>query len=408
MSDKLSEDLLSLKIDRDATATQPRRNWFPFIVVLLLLGGGAAAVYILYPKIESSLFRTQVAYTDILLMSPAQASVELTANGYVVPESVSRVGVQIQGRVARVLVKEGDLVKKGQLLMELDNSIQRSAIAEARARLFSAKARAQNARANLAEIKQQAERQRKLATSGAAPLASATDLEARVSTLQESISVADAEVLAEQAGLEALNVNLQLTKVYAPMNGTVIAKPREVGEMVTSMVDNVALLEIADLTSLVVEADVPEARLSIIKPKGPCEIVLDAYPGERLRGEMLEVRPKINRAKATVPVKVRFVDLNERVLPEMAARVSFLSKALDESSLKERPKIVVPASAVAERNGRKVVFVVQSNKVKAVPIELGPAFANGFEVKQGPTPGTRLVDRPAAQLTDGQSVKEQE
>ena len=114
----------------------------------------------------------------------------------------------------------------------------------------------------------------------------------------------------------------------------------------------------------------------------------------------------MNRTKATVTVKVAFVDDREGVLPDMAARVSFLSSELDKAELKAPPKTIIPGEAVATRNGAKVVFVVQDGRLRLVPIELGPSFGSGFELKRGPTPGTRLVKNPAETLTDGQGVKE--
>jgi multidrug efflux pump subunit AcrA (membrane-fusion protein) len=156
----------------------------------------------------------------------------------------------------------------------------------------------------------------------------------------------------------------------------------------------------------VVETDVPEGRLHLVGKGRPCEIVLDAYPDRRWRGEVVEVSPQLNRAKASATVKVRFLDRDDTVLPEMAARVSFLQEALDPSKLKEPPKKIVPASAVAERAGSKVVFVLDGGKVHMVPVTLGPPFGGGFELVDGPTPGTKVVSEPPATLEDGKAYKE--
>ncbi len=98
------------------------------------------------------------------------------------------------------------------------------------------------------------------------------------------------------------------------------------------------MARIADFNSIVVETDVPEARLHLVKTGGPCEIVLDAYPDKRWRGEVADTSPQLNRAKATATVKVRFLDRDATVLPEMAARVSFLDAPLDVAKLSERPE----------------------------------------------------------------------
>jgi multidrug efflux pump subunit AcrA (membrane-fusion protein) len=165
-------------------------------------------------------------------------------------------------------------------------------------------------------------------------------------------------------------------------------------------------VEIADLSTQVVETDVPEGRLSLVKVGGPTEIVLDAFPQKRFRGRTIEITPQVDRAKATVLVKVKFEDDLSGVLPDMSARVSFLSEELDAEAMKEEPKTIVPDSAVVERDGAKVVFVYDEGKVRLTPVTLGPAYGRGFELEAGPIAGTKLVSDPAPTLTDGQSVKE--
>jgi multidrug efflux pump subunit AcrA (membrane-fusion protein) len=188
------------------------------------------------------------------------------------------------------------------------------------------------------------------------------------------------------------------------MDGRIVGTPPQLGEML--LPGGVNVLSLVDFGSLVVEVDVPEARLALVKPGAPCEIVLDAFPDTRRRGKVKEITPRVNRSKATVVVKAEFVDVPELVLPEMAARVAFLQKALDAAAMKEPPKNVVPGAAVTERAGRKVVFVVDGNRVRLEPVTLGPAIGDGFELKEGPAPGTKLVRNPPPVLEDGKSIKE--
>ena len=166
------------------------------------------------------------------------------------------------------------------------------------------------------------------------------------------------------------------------------------------------LVELVDFDSLRVEVDVPESRLGMIKRGTPCEIVLDAFPDKRQRGEVTELSPRLDRAKATGVAKVRFVDGLDGVLPEMAARVSFLAHALDPSEMKAPPKKIIPSSAVIDRAGGKVAFVVDGDHVRMIGLTLGPPFAGGFELRDGPAPGTHVVKDPPVTLADGQSVKE--
>jgi HlyD family secretion protein len=373
------------------------------ITAVVVLGIGAAAWIFGYPALEASLFKTEVALTEISMVSPAQASVTVTSTGYVVPQTISKVGAKIAGRVAKVRIKEGSAVKAGDVLAELEATGQQSSIAAASSRALAAQARVDTARANLAETQQLVERDRALLERGAIGKAVVDDLVARQRSLEQAVKAAEAEARAAQAEVSPLRVTLQDLTIVAPIDGTVTNKPIQVGELVGPQ-NNIA--EIADFKSMLIETDVPEARLYLIKPGSPCEIVLDAYPGKRYRGATFEIGKKVDRAKATVAVKVKFIDNMEGVLPDMSARTSFLSEEVSADAIREKPKKVVPTDALADRGGTKVVFVVNEGTVKMAPIKIGPAFANGFELVEGPPPGTRVVVQPPAQLADGQKIKE--
>jgi HlyD family secretion protein len=403
MADDLSQDLASLRIQRDAPRA-PRPFARVLLVVALLAGAAAAVYYVALPKVTSQLFKSEVSLTEIALISPAQASITVTSTGYVVPQVISKVGAKTSGRVAKMNVKEGDSVKAGDVIAVLEEANQRSAIAAGASRVTVAKAQAETARANLADMNQQVARERKLVDTGAIGRASLEDLEARQKSLTEQVTAADANSVAALSEVNTLRTSLTDLTIVAPIAGTVVSKPVEVGEMVGPVGREVA--ELADFKSLLVETDVPEARLHLVHIGGPCEIILDAYPEKRFRGQAAELGQKVNRSKATVIVKVKFVDAMDGVLPDMAARVSFLSQALDANAIKEPPKKVVPASAVTDRSGAKVVFVVDGGKLRMTTIKVGGPVGNGLELLEGPEPGAKVVSNPAADLADGREVKE--
>jgi RND family efflux transporter MFP subunit len=404
MADHLSQDLASLRIQRDAPRA-PRPIGRIAAVLVAIAGAGAAVYYVALPKVTSQLFKSEVTLTEVALISPAQASITVTSTGYVVPQVISKVGAKTSGRVAKMNVKEGDSVKAGDIIAVLEESNQRSAIAAGVSRVSVAKAQAETARANVADYNQQIARERKLVESGAIGRASLEDLEAKQRSLAEQVAAADANSFAAQSEVNTLRTGLTDLTIAAPIAGTVVSKPMEVGEMVGPVTREVA--EIADFKSLLVETDVPEARLHLVHIGGPCEIILDAYPDKRFRGQAVEFGQRVNRSKATVIVKVKFVDSMDGVLPDMAARVSFLSQELDAKSIKEPPKKVVPASALADRSGAKVVFAVDGGKVHMMVVKVGgPVGGSGLELLDGPEPGTKLVSNPPADLVDGRDVKE--
>jgi HlyD family secretion protein len=410
MPDQLSTDLSALKIDR----TQKARGGpgvFRTLTVALLVAGGLGAAYVFgAPYLESKVFKTEVALTEIALVSPAQASIELTSTGYVIPQSDAKVGAKIGGKVSRVFVKQGSTVNAGDVLFEIDPIDHNASIATAASQASAARARTEAARAALKEVEIQAARARSLAEKGVGTASAAEDLEARAAALREQVNASAAEVKASNSLVSALRVNLDSYTVKAPISGKIVNRPPEIGEYVGPQPAGVAVdmggVEIADFSTLMVETDVPEQRLSLVKIGGPAEIVLDAYPTRRYRGKATEVTPKVNRAKATVTVKVAFVDDNEGALPEMSARVAFLSAELDKDAMKAPPKTIVPSAAVATVNGERVVYVVVDGKVRRTPVTLGPQFGSGFELVKGPPAGTRVVKEPPPELADGQAIKE--
>ena len=188
--DPVSSDLASLRISRDEPpGPSVLRRLFTTLVVLGALG--AAGIW-LYLKLGPRIFKEQVAVTEVALISPAQSQVLVTSGGYVVPQLWSRVGAKIPGRLSRVLIKEGDTVKAGEVIAALDDADQRSAVAASQTRVAVARARSNTARANLAEVKPQLERARALVGQGAAGRAEFEDLEARLAALTETVKATEA------------------------------------------------------------------------------------------------------------------------------------------------------------------------------------------------------------------------
>jgi RND family efflux transporter MFP subunit len=403
VADPLSSDLAALRIDRGAPHA-PRPYARILVTILAIALVGAAAYGVVLPRLKGEIFQQEVSVTEVAMVSPVQSTVTVTSTGYVVPQMISKVGAKIAGRVARVAVKEGDTVKAGALVAQLDDADQRSAIAAAVSRVSVARAHAQTARANVADMDQQIRREQALVQSGAAGRATLEDLQAKQKSLEEQVKASDSEASASQSDVNSLQTNLGDRTILSPIDGTVVSKPVEVGEMVLPAGNPVA--EIADFKSLLVETDVPEARLHLVKMGSPGEIVLDAYPERRYRGEVVEFGKKVNRAKATIIVKVKFVDSMDDVLPDMAARVSFLTQPIAKDSLAEKPKRVVPANAVVDRDGAKSVFAIADGKVKLTRVTLGPPMSGGFELVDGPPAGAKIVSGPRPELQDGQSVKE--
>ncbi|MEZ0311413.1 MAG: efflux RND transporter periplasmic adaptor subunit [Myxococcota bacterium] len=400
MADQLSNDLSSLRIDRSGfdDAPKPGRRW---VVVAIVAAITVAAGAVGYGKLQSVIFKTEVTLTEVALVSPMSAATLVTATGYVQALKRTEIGVKLVGVVAKLNVSEGSEVKAGDVLMELESADKRRELAADKARVAMAVARLEAAKANAFDLETQLKRNRTLVETGAVNQSLVDETEQKALSARQLAHAAAAELEAAKATAEATAVSVSYLTITAPISGRVITRPVQVGERVIEQ----SLLELADMNSLVIEVDVPEARLGQVKVGAPAEIVLDAYAGQRRRGEVVELGSKVNRAKATVMVRVKFIDDTTGVLPEMAGRVSFLSEMPDPESMKQLAKLVVPKAAVAKRDGADVVFTVTDQVVRMQTVSLGAPFGDGYEIAGGLAAGTKLVRNPSSDLADGQKIK---
>ena len=403
--DQLSRDLASLKIDR---SEKPPGGGRAIVLWLGALAAVAAVVYlVVLPRVRDKLSTQEVRTGEVAMISPTQAQVQVTATGYVVAEVAAKVAAKVAGRIAEIYVKEGERIEKGQKVARLEDVDGRSGLAASRARAAAARSRIQIARATLAETRVQVEREKPLVEKGVTAKATLDDLEARASSLTASVRSAEAEAAAADAEAQSLETQLGSYVITTPISGTVIDKLVEVGEGVSPGFGTPGVVEVVDLDSLLVEVDVPEVRLAALAMGRPCEVVLDAYPTERFECAVKEIGRRVNRSKATVPVKVAFSGKRpEQVLPEMAARVMFLSGEVDPKQRGAAMKRVVPGTAVVQRAGTEVVFVVDEDHVRMTAVKVGPAIGEGRELVTELPAGTKVVLDPPASLGDGQKVKE--
>jgi len=162
---------------------------------------------------------------------------------------------------------------------------------------------------------------------------------------------------------------------------------------------------IADMASLEVEADVSESNIERIQQDQPCEITLDAYPDVRYQGYVKKIVPTADRAKATVMVKVGFRSYDSRVLPEMSAKVLFLTQAPTAEETSAKPVLTVSASAVVSRGSEQVVYTVNENKAVEVPVEMGKTMGSVVEILAGLSAGNRVIANVPDEIRDGTAVK---
>ncbi len=405
--------LSQLRIDRSAAPLRRRRRRWPWLLGALLLAAGAA---LLVPR------KTEVQATAVLAAYPSQQYALLAASGYVVAQRRAAVSSKGTGRLVELRVREGSTLRQGELIGRLDASDVQAAIAAARAGVAVAQAGQRQAeaalgqsRAELANAEQELRRQQALQSQGfvSAQVVDAADRRLAVArsalaTAQAAVASALAGVGQGQAVVAVQQVNQSNTEIRAPFDGVVLVKNANVGDMITPFSSAAgtsgAVVTMADMRTLEVEADVSESNVARIKPEQPVEITLDALPDARFRGSVARIVPTVDRAKATVMTKIRFEQLDPRILPEMSAKVSFLSQAAIADD--QRPVTAVNPKAVTERDGRKQVLRIVGDRLEAVPVTPGRMLGDLLELT-GSTAlrtGDRVVLSPADSLKSGARV----
>lgn len=393
-------DLSRLRIDRQATQP-PRRHlgkrWVLGGLAILLVGGLAV-----FGRVNAPV---EVETVTVGEAWPYQGVTLLNATGYVVAQRKAAVGSKATGRLEWLGVREGSVVKAGELIARLEQRDVAAQLQQAEANVGVARANIGQVRAELRDSELALGRARDLKARNFIAQAQVDQAEARTLKARAALGSAQAAERAAEAGRLAASVAVAHTEIRAPFDGVVLVKNANVGDLITNLSaaadSKGAVVSMADMSTLEVEADVSESNIARIKPGLPCEIQLDAFPELRFRGEVSRLVPTVDRSKASVMTKIRFLDPDPRVLPEMSAKVAFLAEALSPEQRKART--AVHGEAVVKADGSTVVFRVEDGVATRVPVKAGAKIGDLVEVS-GVKPGERLVLRPPASLRDGAAV----
>lgn len=395
------EDISRLKIEKPAGQRGFRRRPRRYIawaagLALLAVAVFLAVAYLTVPKVRVG---------EAALAYPSQGLTVLNASGYVVAERRAALASKITGRLVWLGVEEGSKVEKGQVVARLENADLSATLDQASAGLKAAGDNLESARAEYEDSRQDFERKRELLGGGFVSQSVFDMAEARFKKASAAFEAARAEVNSAKAALRGARASLGYSEITAPFSGVVLTKNADIGDIVTpvgaSAEAKAAVVTIADMDTLQVEADVSEANISKVRKDMPCEIQLDALPQERFDGFVHMIVPTADRTKASVLVKIRFSERDIRVLPEMSAKVSFLSRAVRPDE--KEPRTAVPAAAVMGGNGGKFVFTIEDNRAKKVTVSTGAQIGDAVEVS-GIEPGTRVILSPPKGLDDGSRI----
>lgn len=399
-----NEDLSKLKIDKAAEAYRPQKRHKVFYwiagVVVLVLAMILFAKGVFTPALE-------VEPANVTQIYPSQTFTLLNASGYVVAQRKAAVASKVTGRLVSLTVEEGNRVKKGEMIARLESDDVIAARSQAEANLNAVRHNLEQAKAELNDATVSFGRYKNLIEEGFVSKAAYDASDARYRKAAAAVAAAEAAVKAGKAALQSANVAVEYTFIRAPFDAVVLTKNADIGDIVTPIgaaADaKAAVVTIADMKSLLVEVDVSESNLQMVTTGQPCEIQLDALPDSRFRGVVHMIVPTADRTKATILVKVRFVDKDSRILPEMSAKVAFLSRKIRDDE--QKPRTALNPAAVIDRKGKASVFLIKENRAIEMPVTLGEKLGDMVEVLGGVKAGDRVVLRPLDKVKNGSRIK---
>ena len=402
-----SENLAKLKISLESKPSKRGRIPLQRIILFSLLTLALLTtgiywlwIYWLRPPLDVHMVKASITF-------PSRALTILNASGYVVAQRKAAVSSKATGRIEHLYVEEGSFVKQGNVVAQLENSDLEAAVDEAKASLSVSRADLNNADAELDDATLNFNRQKVLKQSGSVSEQAFDSAEARYKKAKAAYRSAKFRVDKAEAAVKVSEVNLDQSYIRAPFDGVILTKSAEEGEVVAPMGASLnakaSVVSMADMKSLMVEVDVAESSLEKVKIGGPAEIRLDAFPNDRFEGKVYMIVPTADRSKATVLAKIKFDIVSEKVLPEMSAKVSFLSRALKKGE--NKPFLGVPTNSILKEDSSFIVYRVKDSLAQANSIETGRSWGETTEILSGLKEGDTIVMKPDSRLNDGRRVK---
>lgn len=439
-SPAIANELRSLQLKdaerRSPVRRGPRRRlgrWFLLAILLVAAGGGGAWWW--WNRIPSG------EEVDVIIFtSEAKGETLLDKTGYVVPRNRITLSPEVGGIITKIHVEEGTRVKKGDLLIELDDARFKADWEQARAALAAAEAQRdelkagarpeeiEEARASLeqtqARLAYLRDEVRRGLRSGVGSAISLAEHQRNVGTLHEAeamersqkahlrlieqgprkekIQVAEAEVLRAKANLAKALFYYERTRILAPCDCVVLERKVEIGEAVHPEVLVGTLCVLADLNDLEAEAEVPERDLALLKDAVECQVLPDAYPGQSYRARFNRLQPLVNRQRGVVKVRVSILNPDDTLLPDMNCRILFPrqggSQANPDFSL-------VPEQAIVREGQDTLVYVLDGQTARKRPVDCGRTIGGSIEIRHGLRQGDVVLLVGTKTVHDGDSVR---
>ncbi len=339
---------------------------------------------------------------------PSQSITALNATARVTAQRKAAVSTKASGRLEFLGVQEGSVVKAGDVLARIENKDVNATLDQAQANLRASKANVESGMAEYRDAESNLRRSEDLAKKNFISSSTLDTAKARFDKARAAVASLNGAIGVAEANVRAANVSVEQTLIRAPFDGVILTKNANVGDIITpfsSAADSKgAVVNMADMSTLEVEADVSETSISKISVGQSVEIQLDAFPEIRLLGTVSRTVPTVDRSKATLLVKISFTERDKRVLPDMSAKVTFLTRPL---SVEERkPVTAVQAAAVVKRDGQDVVFLIDKESARQTPVTVLGKVGELTQLSAAGTvkPGDKVVLSPSEKLKDGATI----
>ncbi len=395
------ETLDSLRIDR---AHRPRGRLPIVLIVTALAVMAAGGGWFLWVNRSKT-----VAVRTVVVQERTSGGDKtlLNASGYVNARRKATVSSKVTGKVMDVFVEEGMKVESGQVLARIDSSNVEKSLHLAEAQLGAARTALGETQANLDLADREVKRYARLATQQAASPVELDRAETTARSLRARLERQAADIAVSEREVALWKQQLDDTVIRAPFSGIVTTKNSQPGEMISPMsvggFTRTGICTIVDMSSLEIEVDVSESYLNRVESGQPVEATLDSYPEWHIPAKVIAIIPTADRQKATVKVRVGFVKLDPRILPDMSVKVAFQSSG-EAAAARQNP--TVPKAAVRKHDGRDVVWVARDGRVERRAVTLGAVLGEQVEIAAGVGGGDRVVVEGFDSLADGARVTE--
>jgi len=391
-----------LRIDR---ASAPRRRApVALIVVALVFLAVAAAVIWWFNRPKPAVVRTLVVQQP----SAGGERTLLNASGYVKARREATVSSKVTGKVMEVLVEEGMKVEAGQVLARIDSSNVEKSFQLSEAQAESARKAVDETRANLERAEREVQRITQLFENKIANQSDLDRAETEMKSFRARLARQQADVTVAEREVALWKQQLDDTVIRAPFSGIVTSKNAQPGEMISPIsagggFTRTGICTLVDMSSLEIEVDVNESFINRVQAGQPVEATLDSYPESHIPAKVIAIIPTADRQKATVKVRVGFEKLDPRILPDMSVKVAFQSAGEGKAAPRS---ITIPKSAVQQRDGRDIVWIVRDGRAERRAVTVGAARGEEVAIAAGLNGGEKVVVEGMDKLIDGGQVTE--